>query len=115
MFAAFALYSVGVWAVVITKRLRRWHACLFWAGFLCDSVGTELMRRLAGGFHWTLHTATGAAALALMLGHAIWATAVLLGPNEQARRRFHGISITVWAIWLIPFVTGLLLGRRRGV
>lgn len=23
-------------------------------------------------------------------------------------------SFSVWAIWLIPFVTGLILGRRRG-
>jgi uncharacterized repeat protein (TIGR03987 family) len=114
MFAAFTLYSVGVWAVVLTKRLRPWHAVLFWAGLLLDGAGTELMRRLAGGFQWSLHTATGATALTLMLGHALWATLVLLGRDDRARRTFHRISITVWAIWLIPFVTGLLLGRRRG-
>jgi len=112
MFAAFALYTCGVWAVFLGRQLRPWHAALFWLGFLSDSAGTELMRRLAGGFHWSLHTATGAAALLLMLGHALWATTVLLRGAEERLRTFHRISITVWTIWLIPFVTGLILGRR---
>lgn len=115
MFAAFTLYSAGVWAVVLTRRLRHWHAGLFWAGFCLDSAGTELMRRLAGGFQWNLHTATGAAALLLMLGHALLATVALVRREEHTLRTFYRISITVWAIWLIPFVTGLLLGRRHSL
>lgn len=115
MFAAFILYSTGVWAVVLSKRLRTWHVLLFWTGFLLDSGGTELMRRLAGGFQWTLHTATGAAALILMLGHALLASIALLRRDERVLRNFYRISVTVWTIWLIPFVTGLILGRRRGL
>jgi len=115
MFAAFASYSLGVWAVVLGKRLRPWHAGLFWTGFLLDSAGTELMRRLAGGFQWSLHTATGAAALFLMFAHALWATLVLVRRNERALSAFYRISLTVWTIWLIPFVTGLILGRRKGL
>jgi uncharacterized repeat protein (TIGR03987 family) len=114
MFAAFALYSAGVWAVVLTRHLRAWHAGFFWAGFILDSAGTEIMRRLAGGFQWGLHTATGAAALFLMLVHAAWASIVLLRRDEHALRTFHRISITVWVVWLVPFVTGLWLGRHRG-
>lgn len=114
MITAFALYSFGVWAVFLTRCLRPWHAGLFWLGFLSDTAGTELMRRLAGGFHWNLHTATGVVALLLMLGHAVWATIVLIKRAERPIRTFHRVSITVWAIWLIPFVTGLILGRRRG-
>jgi len=114
MVAAFTLYTVGVWTVVFTRHLRPWHAGLFWAGFVLDSTGTELMRRLAGGLHWSLHTATGAAALFLMLAHAVWATVVLIRRDPQALRTFHRISLTVWTIWLIPFVSGLILGRRRG-
>ncbi len=72
-----------------------------------------MMRRLAGGLHWSLHTATGAAALLLMLGHAVWASAVLLRRDEHHLRAFHRISITVWSIWLIPFISGMLLGRSR--
>jgi uncharacterized repeat protein (TIGR03987 family) len=114
MIAAFALYSLGVWAVFLSKRLRPWHTVLFWFGFLSDTAGTDLMRRLAGGFHWNLHTATGGAALLLMFVHALAATIVLLRRAERPLHTFHRISITVWAIWLIPFVTGLILGGHRG-
>lgn len=113
MFAAFAFYSLGVWAVVLTRHLRHWHAALFWGGVVFDATGTELMRRLAGGFVWSLHTATGAAALLLMLAHAIWASTVLSRRDERAVRTFHGFSIAVWSVWLVPFVTGLILGGRR--
>ena len=114
MFAAFTLYSVGVWAVVLSRRLRPWHAGCFWAGFLLDTAGTDIMRRLAGGIHWSLHTATGVAALLLMLLHALWATRVLIRGDDRALLGFHRISLTVWGIWLIPFVTGLILGGRHG-
>ncbi len=113
MVAAFALYTCGVWGVVLSKRLRPWHAWLFWLGFLSDASGTALMRKFAGGFHWSLHTATGAAALLLMLIHALWGTRVLMNGAERPLRTFHRISIAVWSIWLIPFVTGLILGGRR--
>jgi uncharacterized repeat protein (TIGR03987 family) len=112
--AALALYSFGVWSVFFGKRLRPWHAALFWLGLVADTAGTELMRRLAGGFHWNLHTATGVSALLLMLGHALWATVVLINGAEGPIRRFYRISLTVWTLWLIPFITGLLLGRRMG-
>ena len=114
MFGAFASYSFGVWAVALTRHLRAWHAGFFWIGFLLDTIGTELMRQLAGGFQWTLHTVTGAAALLLMFAHALWATIVLARRRERALRTFHGLSLTVWGIWLIPFVTGLILGSHRG-
>jgi uncharacterized repeat protein (TIGR03987 family) len=114
MIAALTFYSVGVWAAVLGQRLRPWHVALFWLGLLADSGGTELMRRLAGGFHWNLHTATGAAALALMLTHAVWASAVLRPEDESRLRTFPRVSMVVWTIWLIPFGTGLLLGAHRG-
>jgi len=114
MLAALALYSVGVWATVLAQRLQPWHASCFWAGFLCDSFGTELMRRLAGEFQWSLHTATGVVALSLMFAHAIWASVVLVRRNDRAQRTFHRLSVVVWGVWLIPFVTGLILGRRGG-
>jgi uncharacterized repeat protein (TIGR03987 family) len=71
------------------------------------------MRRMAGGFHWSFHTATGAVALLLMFVHAIWGTLVLINRGERSARTFHRASIAVWTIWLIPFVTGMILGRHR--
>ena len=45
-----------------------------------------------------------------MLLHATWATLVLLRRDERAILTFHRISVVVWAIWLVPFVTGIFLG-----
>jgi uncharacterized repeat protein (TIGR03987 family) len=115
MVAALTFYSIGVWGAFLALRLRAWHVALFWLGFLADLTGTELMRRLAGGLHWNFHTATGAAALTLMLAHALWASAVLRRNDEPRLRTFPRVSIVVWAIWLIPFVTGMIIGRRRGL
>lgn len=114
MTAALTFYSVGVWSERLAARLERWHVGLFWLGFLSDTTGTEVMRRLAGGFEPGLHTATGAVALLLMLAHATWATGVLLHRNERAILTFHRVSIFVWTVWLLPFVTGMILGFSRG-
>ena len=114
MTAALAFYSVGVWSERLAARLKPWHVGLFWLGFLSDTAGTEVMRRLAGAFQLSLHTATGAGALLLMLAHAIWATGVLLHRNEKAILTFHRVSIIVWTVWLLPFVTGMALGLSRG-
>jgi uncharacterized repeat protein (TIGR03987 family) len=114
MTAALAFYSVGVWSERLAARLKPWHAGLFWLGFLSDTAGTEVMRRLAGGFQLSLHTATGAVALLLMLAHATWATGVLLRRNEQAILTFHRVSVLVWTVWLLPFGTGMVLGLSRG-
>jgi len=115
MFAALAFYSAGVWQAFFSGQLRTSHVACYWLGLLCDVTGTELMRRLAGGLHWNLHTATGVAALALMLIHALWATRVLRKGQQPALRAFPRISITVWVIWLIPFISGLILGSRRAL
>jgi uncharacterized repeat protein (TIGR03987 family) len=114
MFAALAFYSAGVWQAFFAGHLKAHHVVFYWLGLLCDLTGTELMRRLAGGLRWNFHTATGVAALVLMLVHASWATRVLRGKQQPILRTFPRISVTVWAIWLIPFITGLILGSRRG-
>jgi uncharacterized repeat protein (TIGR03987 family) len=83
---------------------------MFWLGLACDSAGTDLMWRVAGRFTFGLHAVTGATALLLMFGHAAWATVVLARRNEQAILTFHRVSVIVWTIWLVPFISGMLLG-----
>jgi len=114
MVAALMFYSVGVWAIFFRKQLRPWNVGLLWLGFLSDSAGTDLMRRLAGGFHLSLHTASGLVALLLMFVHTVWASIVLLNRAGRPAGNFHRISITVWGIWLIPFISGMILSRHRG-
>jgi len=110
MVAALACYSTGVWSERFTARLRPWHLAMFWLGFAWDGLGTERMRRMAGGLRLNFHGLTGIIALLLMLAHALWASLVLLRRDERAIRTFHRVSVVVWTAWLVPFLSGALLG-----
>lgn len=44
--AACILYTLGVWAEKISRRLKIWHAVVFWLGFTCDTIGTGAMGKL---------------------------------------------------------------------
>ena len=111
IFAACILYTLGVWSERISKRLKVWHAVVFWLGFICDTIGTGAMGKLAGSLiQFNFHGMTGLLAILLMLFHAIWATVVLIRKNETQILQFHKFSIVVWVIWLIPMVTGMILG-----
>jgi uncharacterized repeat protein (TIGR03987 family) len=107
MIAALACYSVGVWSEKLNGRLKTWHTAFFWAGFIFDTTGTTLMAEMAGKMDFDLHGVTGALAIFFMLSHAIWATVVLLQKREKDILNFHRVSIFVWSVWLIPFVTGM--------
>jgi uncharacterized repeat protein (TIGR03987 family) len=66
----------------------------------------------AGGLTGNLHGVTGVAAILLMIIHAIWATVVLARKDERAIVNLHKFSIVVWAIWLIPYFSGVIMGMR---
>jgi uncharacterized repeat protein (TIGR03987 family) len=111
IFSALILYTVGVWSEKLGGRLRWWHAIVFYGGVVCDSIGTGAMGVLAGTLiQFNLHGLTGGLAILLMLFHAIWATFVLVRKDEKMLRSFHKFSLLVWGIWLIPMVSGIILG-----
>lgn len=111
---ALIFYSIGVWAERIQGTLKGWHVVVFWFGLVCDTTGTKLMSTLVthqGSFN--IHAITGVFAIALMLFHAIWATVVVLKKKEKSLKTFHNFSFVVWLIWLIPYVSGLIVGMSR--
>jgi len=108
---ALIIYSIGVWSERLQGRLKWWHVAAFYTGLVCDSIGTGAMSLMAGGLlQFTFHGLTGLAAILIMVFHAGWATLVLIKKNEKLIIKFHGFSIVVWAIWLIPMVTGAVFG-----
>ncbi|MCX6244865.1 MAG: HsmA family protein [Bacteroidetes bacterium] len=110
---ACVLYTIGVWAERIRRKLKWWHTIFFWAGFISDTTGTTAMGIMAGSFfRSTFHGITGLSAILLMLFHAIWATIVLVRKDEKMILNFHRFSIIVWIIWLIPMVSGIILGAK---
>lgn len=60
-----------------------------------------------------LMAVTGAAALALMAVHLGWAVLVLVRDNTRAAAVFHRFSLGVWAIWLVPYFTGMASAMVR--
>jgi len=111
IFAACILYTLGVWAEKISRRLKTWHAVVFWLGFTCDTIGTGAMGKMVGSLiQFNFHGMTGMLAILLMLFHALWATIVLIRKNEERIIQFHKFSFWVWVIWLIPMITGMILG-----
>ncbi|MCW1967723.1 MAG: HsmA family protein [Anaerolineae bacterium] len=113
MVLALTFYTVGVWGEKIVGRLKAWHLIFFWLGLIFDTLGTTLMGRIAGSFSFNMHAVTGLAAIILMIVHAVWATGVLMLKREDAVRNFHRFSLIVWFLWLIPFVSGLILAMGK--
>jgi uncharacterized repeat protein (TIGR03987 family) len=110
---ALVFYSIGVWSERIQGRLKPWHLAFFWAGLVCDTWGTGLMIDMAGGLTFDIHGVTGVIAIVLMLIHAVWASLVLVRKDEHAIRNFHKFSLVVWLIWLIPYLSPMVLGLYR--
>lgn len=109
---ALLFYSVGVWSERFSKYLKRWHVITFWLGFTFDVTGTIAMHFISDHpFDLTdPHTLTGQIALWLMLAHATWASVVVRKDNKILRKSFHRYSLIVWLIWLIPYISGMILG-----
>ncbi|MEH7462785.1 HsmA family protein [Bacillus thuringiensis] len=109
--AALIFYTIGVWSEKFQKTLKPWHVVIFWLGLVCDTLGTTLMEKMAeAGSLFSFHGITGLAAILLMLFHAVWATIVLIKKDTQMMTTFHKLSIIVWFIWLIPYISGLIYG-----
>jgi len=111
---ALIIYTIGVWSERIQGRLKWWHVGMFYSGLVCDTIGTGAMTIMAGGLiQFNFHGITGLAAILIMLFHAGWATLVLINKDEVRIVKFHKFSLVVWAIWLIPMVTGAIFGATR--
>ena len=113
---ALVCYTIGVWAERHAGVLKKWHAVVFWLGLVFDTTGTTVMGQLArqgGSSGMGLHGVTSLLAIVLMLFHAVWATVVLVKKDARRQQSFHKFSIFVWAVWLIPYVLGMVLGMQH--
>ncbi|AJC12032.1 hypothetical protein JI75_04470 [Berryella intestinalis] len=108
---ALVFYTIGVFTERRAGSLRKNHLAFFYLGLVFDTTGTAFMSQMAhGGFASPIHAATGALAIVLMLVHAVWATVVYLRKNPEAIARFHRLSMSVWLVWLVPYICGMLMG-----
>ncbi len=111
---ALAFYTAGVWTENRAGRLRRSHVVLFLMGLLFDTSGTAVMSVIArsgtveGSALNQVMSVTGLLALILMAVHAVWAVVVLVRSRDHELATFHRLSVAVWVVWLIPYITGML-------
>lgn len=110
---ALVFYTIGVWGERFAGRLKGRHLIFFWLGLVCDTTATTIMLEFAGASKANVHGVTGMTAILLMIIHALWATIVWARKDEQALINFHKFSIVVWAIWLVPYFSGIAMGMRR--
>lgn len=114
---ALAFYTLGVWAERRSGELRWWHVAAFAAGLAADISGTAVMSVIAGSGRPSgvdqnsvltqTMAITGLLALILMALHLVWAVVTMLRNRPDEKRAFHRFSIVVWAIWLVPYFTGM--------
>ena len=116
---ALVFYSIGVWWERRNGTLRKVHFVFFCLGLVCDITGTTIMsfmarsgKRNAEGGLMSLHGITGAIAIVLMLLHAMWALVVLVRDKDTEKQNFHRFSLIVWAIWLVPYFIGMIMGMK---
>lgn len=111
IYLALIFYTIGVWSEKLQGKLKKWHLAVFYLGLMFDTTGTTLMSKIAKeGFQLNFHGLTGLLAIILMLLHDVWATVVLAKNNEKAKADFHRFCIIVWIIWLIHFLSAVILG-----
>ncbi len=106
---ALIFYSIGVWSERIAGTLKTWHTVFFWLGIICDTWATSRMFEMAGGMSFDIHGVAGVLAIILMFVHAIWATAVIVRKDQMMIASFHKFSVTVWFIWLIPYLSPMMV------
>lgn len=114
---ALVFYTIGVFAERKSHILKKWHLVAFYLGLVCDTTGTATMSIIAKSNEYVMkgtssyiHGVTGILAILLMIFHAVWATVVYRGKNKKKMEQFNKFSLTVWLIWLIPYMIGMFMG-----
>jgi len=115
MVLALAFYTYAVFS----GRRHGLHArqlAVFGIGLFCDWLGTRQMNTfaLAYGKAPELHNLTGIVSLAGMAFHFLLAlAATLLHRAERINRTFHRVSLTIYTLWLLAFLSGAIAGMFR--
>lgn len=112
MLLAVTAYTTAVFTERKAGILKKKHLYIFGIGVFFDGFGTTCMSLISDSFKFDIHGITGLAALLLMLGHAVFAIYIYIAGSERAKRQFHHYSLAIWLVWLIPFVSGLILNMK---
>lgn len=116
MFIALALYT---YAVLSGRKegLKGKHLVAFGLGLIMDSKGTFDMSSLVNAAQGPnpLHYWTGLGGLLGMGFHFILAVmaalvAKITGQTDRINRVFHKVSLFIYALWVLAFISGMVVG-----
>lgn len=110
---AMVFYSWGIWAEKLVGRLKHWHVVIFACGVSVDALATILTYIEIGGLVWTPHSIMGFISLGLMTIHFFWAVRVISRGEEHALTSFHKLSLFVWSVWMVSYLSGFVLGMGK--
>jgi len=110
---ALICYTTGVFSEMIAKELKPWHVKMFWLGFLFEMCGAIPMFLRSEKGNVSLHKIVGAIGLALIIAHNVLASIAIRTNLDIVLRMFPKFSAFVYAIWLIAFVTGMIIGMKK--
>ncbi len=110
---ALVFYSTSVWAGWFSKRLKVWHIYVFLIGLIADYVATVLTYLSLGVITTTLHSILGFISIVLMSVHVVWAMLIMLRKNEKAMNSFHRVSVAVWSVWMLSYLSGFVSGIAK--
>lgn len=115
MVLALAFYT---YAVFSGRRngLHTRQLVVFGVGLFCDWLGTSEMNLIAQGYGKApeIHNLTGIISLAGMAFHFLLAlAATLLRRADSINRTFHRVSLTIYTLWLIAFLSGATAGMFK--
>ncbi len=110
---AMVFYTWGVFSERKAHRLMPKHVKLFACGVAVDSVATVLTYVVIGGLVFTPHAIMGFISLSLMAIHFVWAIFALRAGKEKTLTNFHKLSLFVWTIWMISYLSGFVLGMLK--
>jgi hypothetical protein len=107
---ALLLYSGVIFShKFFIKRLTVLLVGIFGTALAVDTFATVFVCVFAyDGWAWTLHTITGLGSLVIMAIHFGWAV-VAIAKRGNSEIFFAKCSIYAWGVWIVAFVTGILL------
>ena len=110
---ALILYTVAVWRNWGMKLLTTGQIILLWLGLAADVLATRMMAMSVEETTWDFHTISGYTGLTLMAILAAVGSWAKWSTQEYVLAGFHRVAMPVWIIWVVSYLTGVLLGIQR--
>ena len=98
----------------LLEQLTKAHVALFCCGLVTDVAATSGMAAsVQGKITWDFHTISGYTALVLMTLVTISGLYAIIKDHAGIRNNFHRASVPVWCVWMVSWITGVMLGLQK--